>query len=101
MEQTPENPCPKFPTIHASPRPIKAMGPLEFLIFAFGQHRHDLATQLKTMSKYPTYLQEIEDRKAQGLHPKPIDDASLLNDIIDQIKDPNHPDREDSWRFFV
>ena len=77
------------------------MGPLEFLIFAFGQHRHDLATQLKTMSKYPTYLQEIEDRKAQGLHPKPIDDASLLNDIIDQIKDPNHPDREDSLRFFL
>ena len=77
------------------------MGPLEFLIFAFGQHHHDLATQLKTMSKYPTYLQEIEDRKAQGLHPKPIDDASLLNDIIDQIKDPNHPDRKDSLRFFL
>ena len=53
------------------------------------------------MSKYPTYLQEIEDRKAEGLHPKPVDDAALLNEIIDQIKDPNHPEREASLNFFI
>ena len=53
------------------------------------------------MSKYPTYLQEIEERKADGLHPKPIDDAALLNDIIDQIKDVNHPERKASLDFFV
>ena len=53
------------------------------------------------MSKYKTYLQEIEDRKAEGLHPKPIDDAALLTEIIDQIKDLEHPDREASLHFFV
>ena len=53
------------------------------------------------MSKYHTYLQEIEDRKAEGLHPKPVDDAALLNEIIDQIKDPNHPEREASLNFFI
>ena len=39
------------------------------------------------MSIYANYLQEIEERKNQGLHPKPIDDATLLQEIIEQIKD--------------
>ena len=55
----------------------------------------------QTMSKYQTYLQEIEDRKAEGLHPKPIDDAALLSEIIDQIKDANHPERDASLNFFI
>lgn len=53
------------------------------------------------MSLYSAYLQEIEDRKGEGLHPKPIDDASLLSEVIDQIKDPIHPEREASLNFFV
>ncbi len=53
------------------------------------------------MSLYSAYLQEIEDRKGEGLHAKPIDDAALLSEVIDQIKDPNHPDREGSLQFFV
>lgn len=53
------------------------------------------------MSLYKEYLQEIEERKAQGLHPKPIEDAQLLNEIIDQIKDSSNPHREDSLKFFI
>ncbi|WP_462248326.1 bifunctional aconitate hydratase 2/2-methylisocitrate dehydratase [Ekhidna sp.] len=53
------------------------------------------------MSLYKGYTEEIEERKGQGLHPKPIEDADLLNEIIDQIKDTNHSDREDSLKFFI
>lgn len=53
------------------------------------------------MNIYDVYLQEIEERKEQGLHPKPIDGAELLSEIIEQIKDANHPHREDSIHFFV
>ncbi len=53
------------------------------------------------MSTYKNYLQEIEERKGQGLHPKPIDDAVLLSEIIAQIKDANSSDREDSLKFFI
>ncbi len=53
------------------------------------------------MNTYKEYLQEIEERKAQGLHPKPIDGAELLSEIIDQIKDANNEYREDSLQFFI
>ena len=53
------------------------------------------------MSLYSEYLQEIEDRKGQGLHAKPIDGADLLSEVIENIKDPQNPHREDSIRFFV
>jgi aconitate hydratase 2/2-methylisocitrate dehydratase len=53
------------------------------------------------MSIYKDYIQEIEERKIQGLHPKPIDSAELLSEIIAQIKDTNHPHREDSVKFFI
>ena len=39
------------------------------------------------MFTYNDYLKEIEERKAQGLHPKPIDSAELTSEIISQIKD--------------
>ena len=45
------------------------------------------------MSAYTEYLTEIEDRKNQGLSPKPIDDSKLLSQIIEQIKNTSHPDR--------
>ena len=53
------------------------------------------------MSLYPAYLREIEERKDQGLHPKPIDDGPLLEEIIEQIQDPGSEHREDSLRFFI
>ena len=39
------------------------------------------------MSLYESYLEEIEERKGMELHPKPIDDKALTNEIISQIKD--------------
>ncbi|GAB4230910.1 MAG: bifunctional aconitate hydratase 2/2-methylisocitrate dehydratase [Ekhidna sp.] len=53
------------------------------------------------MSRYNDYITEIEERKNQGLHPKPIDDGELLSEIIEQIKDANHPHRKDSLHFFI
>ncbi|MFD2968856.1 bifunctional aconitate hydratase 2/2-methylisocitrate dehydratase [Sphingobacterium bambusae] len=53
------------------------------------------------MSTYNDYIQEIEERKQQGLHPKPIDGADLLSDIITQIKDSGNPYRADSLNFFI
>ena len=52
------------------------------------------------MSLYKEYLKEIEVRKGDGLHPKPIDGGELLTEIIHQIKDENHKYREDSINFF-
>ena len=53
------------------------------------------------MSIYNDYIQEIEERKSQGLHPKPIDGAELLIEIIAQIKDLDNEYREDSLNFFI
>ncbi len=53
------------------------------------------------MNIYEGYLKEIENRKGQGLHPKPIDGAELLSKIIDQIKDVNNIHREESLNFFI
>ncbi|WLD24963.1 bifunctional aconitate hydratase 2/2-methylisocitrate dehydratase [Flavobacterium dauae] len=53
------------------------------------------------MSLYQEYLNEIEERKNQGLNPKPIDEAELLSEIIEQIKDINNEYRKDSVQFFI
>lgn len=53
------------------------------------------------MSIYKDYIKEIEERKTQGLHPKPIDGAELLSEIIAQIKDSGNADRPDSLKFFI
>ena len=53
------------------------------------------------MSLYSEYLQEIEERKGQDLHPKPIDGAELLGEIIAQIKDVSNEHRADSLNFFI
>ncbi|MBI3238474.1 MAG: bifunctional aconitate hydratase 2/2-methylisocitrate dehydratase, partial [Flavobacteriia bacterium] len=53
------------------------------------------------MSNYLDYIKEIEERKAQGLHPKPIDSAELVSEIIAQIKDANNNYRSDSLNFFI
>lgn len=53
------------------------------------------------MSRYTEYLHEIDIRKAQDLHPKPIEDADLLSEIIGQIKDAGNEHRKDSLNFFI
>ena len=53
------------------------------------------------MNIYNDYIKEIEERKAQGLHPKPIDGAELTSAIIAQIKDSSNPNRKDSLNFFI
>ncbi len=54
------------------------------------------------MSLYSEYMDEIATRKKDlGLHPKPIDSAELLSEIIAQIKDTGHEHREDSLKFFI
>ncbi|MEO1588962.1 MAG: aconitase family protein, partial [Bacteroidota bacterium] len=52
-------------------------------------------------SRYTEYLKEIEERKKQGLHPKPIDGAALMSEVIAQIKDVHHTHRKDSLQFFI
>ena len=53
------------------------------------------------MNIYEDYLKEIEERKKLGLHPKPIDGAELLSEIILQIKDTDNLHRKDSLHFFI
>ena len=53
------------------------------------------------MNIYNDYLQEIEERKGQGLNPKPIDGADLLGAIISQIKEETNANREASLKFFI
>ena len=53
------------------------------------------------MSLFESYLGEIEERKAMGLHPKPIDNEALTVEIISQIKDKNNIHREDSLKYFI
>ena len=49
---------------------------------------------------YTQYLQEIEDRKEEGLNPKPIDAEDLLSEIISQIKEGNE-NKEQCLKFFI
>ncbi len=53
------------------------------------------------MNLYQDYLNEIEERKGQGLHPKPIDGSALLSEIINQIKDSNNEHKAESVKFFI
>ncbi|MEM7753389.1 MAG: bifunctional aconitate hydratase 2/2-methylisocitrate dehydratase [Pseudomonadota bacterium] len=53
------------------------------------------------MGLYAEYRDEIETRKAEGLHPKPIDDGALAGEVIDLIRDEDHPHREEALHFFI
>lgn len=53
------------------------------------------------MSIYNDYVQEVVEREGQGLHPKPIDGAELLSEVIAQIKDLNNENRAESLRLFI
>lgn len=53
------------------------------------------------MNIFNDYLKEIEERKGQGLHPKPIDGAELISEIIAQIRDTENAHRAESLNFFI
>ena len=53
------------------------------------------------MSIYQEYVAEVEDRKTQGLHPKPIDSGELVAEIITQIKDADHEHRANSLHYLI
>ena len=74
-----------------------------FLSESFNSNKSSKLKNEKTsiIMNYQDYIQEIEERKSQGLHPKPIDSADLLSEIISQIKDTNNEYRADSLKFFI
>ena len=53
------------------------------------------------MSLYTDYLNQIDARDVLGLHPKPIEDAPLVEELIAQIKDLGHEHRAESLDFFI
>lgn len=53
------------------------------------------------MSIYQEFVAEVEDRKTQGLHPKPIDSDALVAEIVTQIKDAGHKHRTDSLHYLI
>ncbi|MEO1640856.1 MAG: bifunctional aconitate hydratase 2/2-methylisocitrate dehydratase [Pseudomonadota bacterium] len=53
------------------------------------------------MSLYDAYLDDIAKRKEQALHPKPIDDGALLQDVISHIKDAGSAHRDDCLHYFI
>lgn len=53
------------------------------------------------MSLYTEYLEEIESRKAQDLHAKPIEDGALLEEIIAHILDAGSEHRDDCVNFLI
>ncbi len=53
------------------------------------------------MSYYTDYLNEIENRKSQGLQPKPIEDGHLVEELISHIKDTSSEYRAGCLNFFI
>ena len=53
------------------------------------------------MNLYQHYIEEIDQRKDQGLNPKPIDGGELLTEIIENIKGLGNEHRNDSLDFFI
>jgi len=53
------------------------------------------------MSLYTDYLKDIESRKEQKLDPKPIEDAAMVEVLIEQILDKSNEHREQSLEFFI
>ncbi|MBT6305138.1 MAG: bifunctional aconitate hydratase 2/2-methylisocitrate dehydratase, partial [Rhodospirillaceae bacterium] len=53
------------------------------------------------MSLYTDYLAEIEERRKQDLQPKPIDDGTLVEELITQIKDPGNEHYHASLNFLI
>lgn len=56
---------------------------------------------METKSRFNEYLEEIQERKKQSLHPKPIDSGDLMGEIIEKIRNPDSEGREKSVQFFI
>ena len=53
------------------------------------------------MASYIEYIKEIKKREGLELSPKPIDDGSLVNEIISQILDLDNEHRDKSLKFLI
>jgi len=53
------------------------------------------------MSVYLDYLAEIKTRSEQGLAPKPIDDGTLVREIITLIQEADSEHRAEALKFFI
>ena len=53
------------------------------------------------MSLYDAYLEEIENRKEQGLKPKPIDNDGLVKELVAHIRDGGSEHRAAALDFFI
>ncbi|MCR9246097.1 MAG: bifunctional aconitate hydratase 2/2-methylisocitrate dehydratase [bacterium] len=53
------------------------------------------------MSAYTDYLDQIATRKGEGLNPKPIEDAELVEALIENIENSGSEHRKASIDFFV
>jgi len=53
------------------------------------------------MSYFTDYLNEIDNRKNEGLHPKPIEDGALVQDVISHIRDDGSEHREACLNFLI
>ncbi|MGB1631053.1 MAG: bifunctional aconitate hydratase 2/2-methylisocitrate dehydratase, partial [Acidimicrobiales bacterium] len=53
------------------------------------------------MTLYDEYLSESADRALHGLHPKPVDGADLLAEIVGHMEDADSEHRADCLDFFV
>jgi aconitate hydratase 2/2-methylisocitrate dehydratase len=53
------------------------------------------------MNFYKAYLDEISNRKEQGLQPKPIENGALVKELVLQIKDSKNKHRKDSLEFLI
>lgn len=55
---------------------------------------------MASMNLYQHYIEEIDQRKDQGLNPKPIDGGELLTEIIENIKGLGNEHRNDGCVLF-
>ena len=53
------------------------------------------------MNEYKKYIIENNQRKIDGLHPKPIESGALLKQIIKQIINLEHKNRQESIKFLI
>ena len=53
------------------------------------------------MSLYTDYLEQIEARRAQGLNPKPVEDAALVEEFIGLITEEGSEQRSQALDFFI
>ena len=53
------------------------------------------------MGLFKDYLAEIENRRKQDLHPKPIEDGALVEELISQVNDPKNEHYHTSLNFLI